>query len=90
MSDVLKEINEMFDELLKEVDKRTLGDKLKEKRIADELTVEDVAWRSGLSKSFIEKIENDEIKDINISTLKRLSTTYEISINVFISHLGSN
>lgn len=88
MSDVLKELNEMFDELLEEVDKRTLGDKLKEKRIADKLTVEDIAWRSGLSKSFIEKIENDEIKDINISTLKRLSTTYEISTNVFISHLG--
>lgn len=88
MDDVLKQLNEAFDEVIANADKRTLGEKLIEKREAEGLKKVDIARITGLSESLIGKLENDRLEDITISTMKRLVMAYDIAPNVFITHLG--
>lgn len=88
MNDVLNQINEAFDEIIENADKRTLGEKLQEKRESLGLKKVDMARISGLSESLIGKLESDLIDDITISTMKRLCMTYDLAPKVFIDHLG--
>lgn len=88
MDDVLKQINEMFDEVIANSDKKSLGQILIEKRLSLNLKVDDIIRITNLSGSFIKSLENDEINDIKISELKKLVYAYDIPPKVFIDRLG--
>lgn len=90
MDDVLKKINEAFDETIKNADKKSLGQKLIEKRLSLNLQTIDIIRITGLPESFIKNLENDEIKDLKISELKKLVMAYDISPQVFIAHFGGH
>lgn len=90
MDDVLKQINDIFDEAIKNADGRSLGEKLQEKREEFNLKLVDIAKITGLSESLIGKIESDKLDDMKISTMKKLVQAYEIPPSVFIMHLGGN
>lgn len=90
MDNILKEINETFDEAIENADKRTLGEKLQAKREEFNLKLVDIARITGLSESLIGKIESDKLDDMKISTMKKLVQAYDISPSVFIMHLGGN
>lgn len=88
MSDVLNQIDKMFDEAIKNTDEETLGEKLQKKRESLGLKMVDIAKISGLSESLIGKIESNKIDDIKISTMKRLCGAYEVSPKLFIDRMG--
>jgi transcriptional regulator with XRE-family HTH domain len=88
MNEILNELDSMFDEAIEEADKQSLGQKLQGKRLALNLKLVDVANATGLSESLIGKMESDQVNDIKVSTMKKLSMAYEIPADVFIAHLG--
>lgn len=88
MKTVLDEINEMFDEALKNADYRTLGQRLIEERTSYHLNQNDIAGLAKLSIEIIKKLENDEINDLMISEVKKLCLAYRVSPNLFINYLA--
>lgn len=63
-----------------------IGALIHEARIAKGLTQEELARKTGTTKSYISKIEND-VKEVRISTLKRiveegLNGSLQLSINL--------
>lgn len=87
---VLNELNEMFDEAIENSDKRTLGQILQEKRLAQKLKLADIAKVTELSESIVGRIEADQVKDMKISTMKKLSLAYGVSYKIFVDHLGDD
>ena len=90
MSDVLSQLDKMFDEAIKKTDPETLGEKLQKKRESMGLKMVDIAKISGLSESLIGKIESNKIDDIKISTMKRLCGAYDLPPKLFIDRMGIN
>lgn len=88
MNDIIGELNTMFDEALEGADHETLGEKLRKKRTSLNLKLVDIARITGLSESIVGKIESDKIDDIKISTMKKLSIAYDVSPDLFITHMG--
>ena len=88
MTDLLKELNEMFDEALENAEARYLGEILIQARGTLNLKLVDIARITGLSESLIGKLESDQVTDMKVSTVKKLSIAYDVPVNVFMSFLG--
>ena len=88
MSDILNELNDMFEEAMENAEARTLGEILTQSRTSLNLKLVDISKITGLSESLIGKLESDQVSDMKISTMKKLSIAYDVPAKVFISHLG--
>ena len=60
-----------------------IGKKIKEERIKNNLTLEKLAYESGISKSGLSEIERG-IKEAKISTLCKVTQRLEIKLSDFI------
>ena len=63
---------------------RTLGARLAELRLAQGLTVYQLAQRSGQQNSTIARIESGQAKDPRISTLAALAAALGVSVAEFV------
>ncbi|MDK0863982.1 helix-turn-helix transcriptional regulator [Clostridium perfringens] len=55
-----------------------IGKLFKESRIKNGLTLQDVSIKTGVSQSYISRIENNCRKDPSIKVVKALSDVYEL------------
>ncbi|GAA0088444.1 helix-turn-helix domain-containing protein [Clostridium perfringens] len=55
-----------------------IGKLFKESRIKNGLTLQDVSIKTGVSQSYISRIENNFRKDPSIKVVKALSDVYEL------------
>lgn len=62
---------------------QTLGERLKEIRLAKGLSQSEIERRTGLKREYLSKIENCDLKNPTVLTLERLAKGLEVSINMF-------
>lgn len=62
-----------------------LGVKIKSARESKNMSIYELANKSGLSDSYLSRLENGQRKDPSISTVIKIVTALEISINDFIN-----
>jgi transcriptional regulator with XRE-family HTH domain len=63
----------------------TIQEKLKDLRVAQGLTLEQLAEQTGLSKSALGKYESDEVRDISPYAIVTLAKFYGVSADYLLS-----
>ncbi|MBE6970224.1 MAG: helix-turn-helix transcriptional regulator [Ruminococcaceae bacterium] len=71
-----------------EVNARMLGDKIREIRKSESLTVTALAERVGVSESYISQLERG-LADPSVSLLRRLAFTLQVSVSAFFDEEGA-
>ncbi len=64
--------------------KLTLGERLKDLRVEQHLTLEALAEKTGLSKSALAKYENDDVNDISIYAVTTLAGFYGVTTDYLL------
>ena len=64
--------------------KITLQERLKDLRVAHNLTLEELAKLTGISKSALGNYENDDYKEINHGNLVTLAQFYSVSTDYLL------
>ncbi len=65
-----------------------IGEKIRNLRLASELTQEELAERAGLTKGFISQIEND-LTSISLDSLEHILTALNITLSSFFHEAAS-
>lgn len=64
--------------------KLTLGERLKDLRVEQHLTLETLAERTGLSKSALAKYEGDDVTDISLYAVTTLAEFYGVTTDYLL------
>ena len=64
--------------------KLTLGERLKDLRVEQHLTLEALAERTGLSKSALAKYEGDDVTDISLYAVTTLAEFYGVTTDYLL------
>lgn len=86
MTDVLDNAIKELSELKKAQKEVRFGDVLKDCRKKKSLSVEEMASLVELSTKHLYRIEANDIKDIKLSTVLKISTYYGVNLDTLISH----
>lgn len=68
--------------------KKILAKNVKYLREKNNLTIKELSHISGISTSFLTKIENMQTKGLLLSHLEALSTAFKISVKELLNHQG--
>lgn len=64
--------------------KLTLGERLKDLRVEQQLTLEALAERTGLSKSALAKYESDDVADVSLYAVTTLAEFYGVTTDYLL------
>lgn len=67
---------------------KSLGQTLKDTRLAIPFTLRQVEEAAGISNAYLSQLENDKIKKPSANVLYKLSSLYNVSIEVFLIAAG--
>jgi transcriptional regulator with XRE-family HTH domain len=67
---------------------KTLGQVLKESRERASKTLREVGELTGISDAYLSQLENDKIKKPSANVLYKLSSAYEVELDVFLAAAG--
>jgi transcriptional regulator with XRE-family HTH domain len=67
----------------------TVGSRIKEKRQGENLSIRELARRTGLTASFISQVENEKA-NVSLDSLRRISEALGVQMLYFLSDLGAN